>query len=398
MAMDIDKLFKILLFTPGIDGGWGLCGIFWGPPGIGKSSIVKAIARKYGLDCEVLSPGMRGEAAFGVVPVPSADGRVLRYPMPEWAERFVPDASGKYRRGLVFVDEGNTAPPPIQSPMLGLMLDRMIGTHHLGPNVRLLSAANPTASAAGGWDLAPALANRLAHLDWQKPTAKQWGEYMLSNAQAGEAVVATQDAEKIEQQVKAKWPAAYARAAMLSAAFVEAHPSMLHAEPAAHDPQAAKAWPSHRSWEMATRSLAGCYVHDGDADHQTALVAGFVGSGASVAFFEYIKKIDLPNPADILDGKATFRHEKKRLDRTIVVLKSCALTVAPQAAEKRKERNAACWNLLTEFLEHGKDVVYPAAAILTQAGLHGVDEADKVMSEIGSLLTKAGIHLKPKAA
>ncbi len=116
-AHDIDIL-RLCLTTPG-----ALTPVIVGPPGIGKSQRVKKLGAELFGDgmTEVLSPGERGEGAFGVVPVPNGDG-YLHYPAPDWVKRFA--ESG---RGLVFVDEINTAPPALQPALLGLILDGRIG-------------------------------------------------------------------------------------------------------------------------------------------------------------------------------------------------------------------------------------------------------------------------------
>src|SRR5260370_41568839 len=95
-----DKTLHILLFTPLSSGGWGLPVLWWGPPGVGKSAVIEELEHRYGLPVETLSPGERGEGAFGVVPVP-VDG-VLRYPPPDWVTRM---ADG----GIVFLDEISVA-------------------------------------------------------------------------------------------------------------------------------------------------------------------------------------------------------------------------------------------------------------------------------------------------
>jgi hypothetical protein len=74
---------------------------------------------------ELLSPGERGEGAFGVTPIPGigqTGGMVLSYPMPDWTEKF---ADGV---GIVFVDEISSSPPSIQPYLLGLLQERRIGS------------------------------------------------------------------------------------------------------------------------------------------------------------------------------------------------------------------------------------------------------------------------------
>ncbi len=81
------ELLWALFFTPWSYARWGAPTLFWGPPGIGKSSAFRAFSQSCGLAerLEILSAALRGEGAFGCVPVP-AEGR-LTYPPPDWAAR-----------------------------------------------------------------------------------------------------------------------------------------------------------------------------------------------------------------------------------------------------------------------------------------------------------------------
>lgn len=386
-----ERLLHAALFTPLHGGRWGLPLMLWGPPGIAKTAIIKLVARMFSLHCEHLSPGMQGEGAFGVTPVPSQNGSgmVLDYPPPAWVRNMrVPTKDGEYEEaGIVFLDETNTAPPALQPALLGAIQERRIGGHEFGPRVRVLGAANPVGHAAGGWDLAAPVANRLGHVDWPAPDASEWGAWLLG----GQDEVEPRDALTEEARVLKAWPHAFAKASGLASAFVRKRPELLHRMPADGDPAQSRAWPSPRSWEHATRARASAEVHglsDVDAEE---LVTAFVGTGAAGEWAVWIDEADLPEPADVLDGRAAWKHDPQRLDRTAAVLDACAALVVPAKAERRAPRADALWGLMAEVMQDAKDVAVPAMTALVRAGLQRSKAATPVMARMHSVVAAAGM-------
>jgi MoxR-like ATPase len=97
----------------------------WGPPGIGKSSIVSQIAKErdvgfIDLRLSLLDPtDLRGIPFFDN----STNNAV-------WAPAsFLPD--GSVSEGILFLDELNTAAPMVQASAYQLILDRKIGEYTL---------------------------------------------------------------------------------------------------------------------------------------------------------------------------------------------------------------------------------------------------------------------------
>jgi hypothetical protein len=367
------SILKAALFTPVSGGRWGLPMLAWGEPGIGKSALIEGLAQEWGMNCEVLSPGERGEGAFGVVPVPTANG-TLTYPRPEWTEQFEYGGAG-----VVFVDEITTAAPALQAPLLGLVLARRIGGHTLPARVRVIAAANPPELAAGGFDLAAPVANRFGHLDWTAPSVEEHTAYMMGGAEGPQE---HRSAGEEEERVLQAWPAAWARAVGLETAFLQRRPALKNVCPKAGDPKGSRGWPSDRSWEAATRALASASVHNLCGTDTEEFVASFVGEAAASEWFAFIAEQDLPDPRELLDGAATFVHNPKRLDRTVAVLAGCAALVAPERAEKRPVRAAKLWEIMGDMHKHGADldVLVPASQVLCKSGL--LDLADKSSREL----------------
>lgn len=336
-----------------------------GMPGVAKSSVLAQLKQRTSLHVEIMSVGERGEGAFGVVPVPVENGggrTVLTYPAPEWTRALRVDEDGT-EAGFILVDEINTAAPALQPALMGAVLDKRFGGHTCGKRVRIIGAMNPVGHAAGGWDLPAPTANRFGHLDWTCPTADEWGNWLLGGNESLQPI----DVDVEEKRVLDSWPAAWAKASGLVAAFVRRRPELLHKMPPDGDPAQSRAWPSPRTWEFATRALASATVHGLTEIEADEFIAAFVGTDAAAEFVAWVQDQDLPEPADLLDGNSTWKHDPTRLDRTSAVLGACVALVTPKNSVKREARTKAAWALLATV--DAKDMIVPAATTLAQAGL-----------------------------
>ena len=396
MSINLMNVLKAALFTPlreepTGDVPWGLVMLLWGPPGVGKSVMIKDLCRKWGLYPKTLSPGTDGEGAFGVTPVPDKHGKVMCYPPPYWAA----DVAGG---GVVFLDEVNQAPPTLQPAIMGIALDRRIGDHTLGPKVRRIAAANPPNIAAGGWPLAAPVANRFGHLEWEAPDADSWSDWLLG---ANVADNETFSAEEEEKRVLAHWNTPWAMAAGVVQSFIRARGSeLLFRLPKPGSENLSRAWPSHRTWEMATRAFASATVHNLTDAEREIFVGSFIGNDACSELMGFLDKMDLPNPEDVLDGKIKFEHDPHRLDRTAAVLSSCAALVSPPNAPKRRQRAAQLWTILSDkkLLEDAMDVGFIAGKRLVVGRLHAMKEAYPVLKKMLPILEAAGVRFDPSKA
>jgi MoxR-like ATPase len=383
------NILKAALFTPYSKGRWGLPIINWSNPGEGKTSITEELCASFGLTCITLSPGEMGEGAFGVIPVPDASG-VIKYPPPEWTLQVK-------EGGVVFIDEMSSTPPALQPPLLGLLFSRRIGGATLGARCRVIGAANPPEVAAGGFELAPPVANRCGHIDWSAPTSDEHADYMLrGQTGTGEETEVTLDAKAEEARVMKAWPEAWAFSVGLETAFLRRAPHHKNKCPKPGDPKAGRAWPSDRSWENAARALASARVHGLTEAERDEYVSAFIGAAVASEFFQFVQEADLPDPAQILDGKEKFTHSAKRLDRTAAVLNACVALITPQTAAKRDARVEALWVLLADLMKDKSviDLLVPPAYSLVKAGLHTKKGGTNVLATIQPLLKAAGI--KPR--
>lgn len=415
------SLIKAFLYTPGVNGFWGLPVNFISPPGGGKTSMLEQAAAEFDLpECETFALSDRGEAAVGIVPVPHVVNGVMTLvcPRPEWTTRF-----DKTERGLVIIDELTSVAPALQPPLMGMFLAGRIGGHTLPRGVRRLALSNPPDQAANGAALPLPLANRMGHLKWMMPTVEEHVQYMLRGAVSAartrkllremdedlgiedpsddaederdteEDGAARFDGAAEEARVLKAWPAAWAQAVGLETAFLQAKGEMKYQMPEVGSAQAGAAWPSDRTWEMATRAYTASIIHKLSEEETEQAVEAFIGAGAASEFLSFVQEQDLPNTAHLLDGKVSFKHDTQRVDRTVAVLAGCAALVAPASAPKRIERSVGLWKLLEQLSTEKADLdlLVPCVHALIECNLAALKHSSKVLIKINPVLKAAGI-------
>ena len=259
--------------------------ILWGPPGQGKSSVIRAIAADQGRHLEVLLASIREPQDFAGLPV-IADGTARLVP-PDWALRL-----SEVSDGILFTDEVNTAPPSVQAALLRVSLDKVAGDCDLGQDTSVVAAANPPEQAADGWDLAPPLANRFCHLPWELPTevvrdgfTGRWHAYSVP-VPGPDAVSAAMTRERVRV-----------------AGFLSARPDLCTVIPDTAAEQG-RAFPTPRSWDMAA-TLSGWVDAAGQSEGvRRMLVRGCLGPGASAEYLTYRDNLDLPDPEKVIADPA----------------------------------------------------------------------------------------------
>src|SRR5260370_21076816 len=131
----------------------------WGPPGIGKSALVRGAGQELGLPCVVLlGTQLAPEDLIGVP-------RIRELAPGRFATEFCPpSAILRAAPFLLFVDELNSAVPDVQKAFYSLILDRRLGDYELPPGSRVVAAGNRVEARALVRPMATAPADRLGHV------------------------------------------------------------------------------------------------------------------------------------------------------------------------------------------------------------------------------------------
>jgi MoxR-like ATPase len=213
----------------------------WGPPGTGKSSIVREAAAQRKLEVvDIRAPLLDPTDLRGIPHV--HEGRA------EWCPpSFLPTEE---QEGILFFDELNAAPPLVQASLYQLTLDRRVGEYRLPDGWRIVAAGNRDQDGAVTFKMPSALANRFIHVDFEVDL-EDWRRWAV---RAG-----------VEPMV---------------IGFVSVRPELLNKQD-----RHARAFPTPRSWEMVSDALGAL----GGLDQAKDLLPGVVGEGAAIEFIGFAK-------------------------------------------------------------------------------------------------------------
>jgi hypothetical protein len=131
----------------------------WGPPGVGKSSVVSDIAKTGKLNLIDVRASLLDPTDIRGIPYIKEDKAKWSPPS------FLPNDPKS--EGVLFFDELNAAPPLVQASLYQLTLDRKVGEYCLPDGWRIIAAGNRAEDASIVFRMPAALTNRFIHLDFE---------------------------------------------------------------------------------------------------------------------------------------------------------------------------------------------------------------------------------------
>lgn len=145
------------VLTTLLDARWAV--FLWGPPGAGKSSIVRQVAAQLQVPLLDVRAALLDPTDIRGIPA-IVDGRAVWCP-----PSFLPREGQK--GGILFLDELSAAPPLVQASLYQLILDRRVGEYELPAGWRIVAAGNRAGDRSVSFRMPAALANRFVHLDFE---------------------------------------------------------------------------------------------------------------------------------------------------------------------------------------------------------------------------------------
>jgi len=112
----------------------------WGPPGIGKSDIVKQLGED--MDAHVIDVRLSLWEPTDIKGIPYFDSNANTMVWAPPGELPSKEFAKNHKQIILFMDEMNSAPPAVQAAAYQLILNRKVGTYELPDNVLIVAAGN----------------------------------------------------------------------------------------------------------------------------------------------------------------------------------------------------------------------------------------------------------------
>lgn len=234
----------------------------WGHPGVGKSSLVSQIAKENNMEFIDLRLSLLDPTDLRGIPFFDKDEKSAIWAKPE----FLPKSDSN-KKGILFLDEINSAPPTIQAAAYQLILDRKIGEYNLPKNFAIIAAGNYESDRGVTYRMPTPLANRFVHLNFDVDF-ESWKEWAIQN--------------NIDEKI-------VAYLSYKSENLFSFNPK-----------QTQKAFATPRSWQFVDSILKSNIA----ASSLEGVISGAIGKESAVEFLNYTLVMnELPNIEDILNGK-----------------------------------------------------------------------------------------------
>ena len=284
--------------------------MIWGPPGIGKSEIVRRIVERRGNSklVELRLPLLSDPSELRGLPlIVDAEKRKMAWaPTPEMEEV---EAGAECDRVVLFLDEINGADPQVQAAAYQLILDRRVGTWRLPANVAIIAAGNRENDRGVTYRMAKPLANRMFHFHLGADYAA-WRDWAIENG--------------IHPQV------------LSYLAFSKS--DLLVFDPSLPD----KSFATPRMWERVSEILH-CAGEGGISERasDTAVIAA-IGQTTGAAFNAHRRYFGkLPAPDRILSGEVTGIEGVSEMSARYAITVSLATELAAMAAKRGRRADEA---------------------------------------------------------
>ncbi len=283
--------------------GWHTPTMLWGPPGVGKSDIVRQVAAGFGVPVLDIRLSQLDPTDLRGIPF-RVDDRV------EWAiPTMLPDAERHGPEGILFLDELTAAPVSVSTAAYQLVLDRRLGDYRVPSGWMIVAAGNRHSDRGVAFSLPTPLANRFAHYDMEAHLG-DWSQWAMEHG--------------IEPKL---------------VGFLLYRPERLFEFDPAQNPVA---FPTPRSWVYADRALKKFAGESALRDEALAACVGASAAWELRAFLDHMEALP--------DIEAILRGESVAVPSALDLQYGVAVTLARRGVERADDPDGqACLEAILSY-------------------------------------------------
>jgi len=236
--------------------------MLWGPPGVGKSQIIAEIAAKH--DVKVIDIRLSQMEPSDLRGIPFRSDNQVDWAVPS----ILPDIGRHGEKGILFLDEINSAPPSVSAAAYQLILDRRLGEYVVPDGWAIFAAGNRQGDRGVTYTMPAPLANRFSHFELETHL-DDWVAWAYQN--------------NIDERI---------------IGFLRFRPELLFEFDPAHNPVA---FPSPRSWVFSHRALK---KFETSPNLLQGSLQACVGPAAGIELHAFVASLDkMPDLDDIIAGR-----------------------------------------------------------------------------------------------
>jgi len=306
--------------------------MLWGPPGIGKSSVIHQIANEAGCKVVDLRLAQLEPTDLRGVPMPNREtGRAEWYLPAFWPTSAKEDTTRLVKKedgtnesvvvkagdcldgpGIIFLDEIEKAPISVKNASLQLVLDRMVGSYKLPNDWAIVCAGNREEDGAFSQPLGSALSNRMIHLEVDADV-EAWAEWAREGNRVIDDIIG----------------------------FLHFKPELLYKQTEDH------AFPTPRSWVIGSNLISSVKSQRDQKD----LLAAAVGRGAAQEYTVWANVYKSVDPEAVFAGNfPDFSKQDQSFKYAVALAVAFHLRKRKGGIKKSEENIAKFLEILTPEL------------------------------------------------
>jgi hypothetical protein len=356
----------------------GVPTLFSGPPGVGKSAIIKQAARAWQRRLSYVIGSCHAPEDFSGIPFLADSKDYFLAAPPKWAGSLTTAGA------MLFCDELTTVPPSVRAALLQIFSELQIGDLAIHPDTIFMAACNPPEFAPNASPLEKSMANRFAHYEW-KHDYESWKAGMSSDDDSwGQAFVPV---------IGSDWKRYRSMFGSAITSYTDKNSAERIVKP---DGDEVMAYATPRTWRWCRDALAAAESCGAPNHIKKAIAVAIVGKTTGRNVFQFIEQRDLVDPEEVLAGRKVFKHDRTRADLTVTLL--CSVVTAVKNNYSSDRMDAAVDLFCNNVGQDTADLVFTQLRHLIEGRPEGTGLSKACLASIGEFGKRIPAELRKRKA